>query len=61
MWDDKGLSFWLIQYEKFSDKEGAETHVCNNMLNGFIQRMDEKIRPHSIGSFGVYGEPGSLE
>mmetsp|Transcript_16415 Transcript_16415/g.27810 ORF Transcript_16415/g.27810 Transcript_16415/m.27810 type:complete len:100 (-) Transcript_16415:73-372(-) len=31
------------------------------MLNGFIQRMDEKLRRHSIGSFGVYGEEGELE
>lgn len=31
------------------------------MLNGFIQRIDEKLRPHSIGCFGVYGEPGTLE
>ena len=31
------------------------------MLNGFIQRIDDKIRPHAIGSFGVYGAEGSLE
>ena len=23
MWDEKGLSFWLLQYEKFNEKEGA--------------------------------------
>jgi len=23
MWDDKGLSIWLLQYEKFNEKEGA--------------------------------------
>lgn len=61
MWDNNGLSFWLLQYEKFNEKEGKEIHVCNNMLNGFIQRMDDKVRPHSIGCFGIYGNPGTLE
>lgn len=31
------------------------------MLNGFIQRIDDKLRNFSLGCFGVYGEPGSLE
>jgi hypothetical protein len=31
------------------------------MLNGFIQRIDEKLRRHSLGSFGVYGEEPDLE
>lgn len=54
-WEPNGLSIWYLQYEKFSEKEGAQTHVCNNMLNGFVQRIDEKLRPHSLGCFGVYG------
>ena len=60
-WDDKAISFWLLQYEKYNAKEGAEVHICNNLLGGFIQRIDEKLRPHSIGTFGVYGQPGELE
>lgn len=60
-WEPNGLSLWFIQYEKYNEKEGAEVHVCNNMLNGFVQRIDEKLRPHSLGCFGVYGQPGSLE
>ena len=36
MWDDKALSFWLIQYQKYDKSEGEKLHVCNNMLNGFI-------------------------
>jgi hypothetical protein len=31
------------------------------MLNGFIQRIDEKLRRHSLGSFGIYGEEPELE
>ena len=26
-----------------------------------MQRIDDKLRPHSIGTFGVYGEPKELE
>ena len=60
-WDDKALSFWLLQYQKFSPKEGEKVHINNNMLNGFIQRMDDKVRKHSLGCFGVYGDEPNLE
>ena len=36
MWDDKGVAFWLIQYQKYDKSEGEKLHICNNMLNGFI-------------------------
>lgn len=36
-------------------------HVNNNMLNGFIQRMDDKVRKHSLGCFGVYGKEPNLD
>ena len=61
MWDDKALAFWLIQYQKYDKSEGEKTHICNNMLNGFIQRIDEKLRRHSLGCFGVYGDEPELE
>ena len=35
-WDEKHLSFWKLEYEKASAKEGEKLHVNNNMLNGFI-------------------------
>ena len=61
MWDDKSLSFWLLQYQKYDKSEGSKLHVTNNMLNGFIQRVDDKLRPHSLGVFGVYGDEPELE
>jgi hypothetical protein len=61
MWDDNALAFWLIQYQKYDKSEGEKTHICNNMLNGFIQRIDEKLRRHSLGAFGVYGSEPELE
>lgn len=60
-WDDAGLSFWFVHYKKYDDSEGAKLHIVNNLLNGFMQRMDEKIRPHSLGVFGVYGDEPNLE
>ena len=60
-WDDKALSFWKLEYEKASAKEGEKLHVNNNMLNGFIQRMDDKVRKHSLGCFGVYGDEPNLD
>jgi hypothetical protein len=30
-------------------------------MNGFIQRIDDKIRKHTLGSMGVYGAEPSLE
>lgn len=60
-WDEKALSFWHLQYQKYDESEGAKKHVCNNMLNGFMQRMDERLRRHSLGCFGVYGDEPNLE
>ena len=60
-WEPEGLSIWYLQYQKFNASEGAQLHIVNNLLNGFMQRMDEKLRPNSLGCFGVYGEPGTLE
>jgi hypothetical protein len=61
MWDDNNLSFWLLQYQKYDQSEGAKLHLANNMLNGFMQRIDDKLRPHSLGVFGVYGDEPELE
>ena len=30
-------------------------------MNGFMQRIDDKLRKHSLGMLGVYGEEPSLE
>jgi hypothetical protein len=36
-------------------------HQTNNLLNGFLQRMDDKMRKHSLCVLGVYGDEPSLE
>lgn len=30
-------------------------------MNGFIQRIDDKLRKHALGVIGVYGEEPNLE
>ena len=60
-WDDKALSFWHVHYQKYDKSEGEKQHVVNNMLNGFMQRIDDKIRQHSLGVIGVYGDEPELE
>jgi hypothetical protein len=35
--------------------------MTNNFLAGFIQRIDDKLRKHSLCVLGVYGEEPSLD
>ena len=54
------MSFYFVHYQKY-EGEGVVLHVTNNLLNGFLQRMDDKMRKHSLCVLGVYGEEPSLE
>ncbi len=36
-------------------------HQTNNLLNGFLQRIDDKLRKHALFVMGVYGEEPSFE
>jgi elongation factor 1-gamma len=54
------FSLWFVHYEK-CEGEGLVAYQTNNQMNGFIQRIDDKIRKHTLGSMGVYGEEPSLE
>lgn len=59
-WESGKLSFWLLKYERLPS-EGKELFKTNNGLNGFMQRMNDKLRPVSLGVFGVYGDSPALE
>ena len=59
-WDNSAFSFYFVHYEKY-EGEGVVLHVTNNLLNGFLQRMDDKMRKHSLCVLGVYGDEPSLE
>ena len=57
--DKAGWSAWFIQYEK-AEGEGEKMVPFENLLDGFVQRM-ESIRRYSFGTIGIYGEVPSLE
>ncbi len=59
-WDDKAFSFYFVHYQK-CEGENELTHHTKNYLNGFIQRIDDKLRKHSLCILGVYGDEPSLE
>ena len=42
-WEPEAFSLWFVHYDKL-DGECVEEHVTNNMMNGFMQRIDEKLR-----------------
>ena len=54
------MSFYFVHYEKY-EGEGRVLHQFNNLLNGFLQRMDDKMRKHSLCVLGVYGQEPDLE
>jgi elongation factor 1-gamma len=57
--DANGYSIWFIQYEK-AEGEGKVLFLTNNLMNGFIQRL-EHFRKYAFGVHGVYGEEPNLE
>lgn len=59
-WDNNAFSFWFVHYQKY-EGEGVSLPPTNNLMNGFLQRMDDKMRKHALGVLGVYGEEPSLE
>lgn len=54
------MSFYFVHYQKY-EGEGKVLHEFNNLLNGFMQRMDDKLRKHALCILGMYGEEPSLE
>jgi len=54
------MSFYFVHYDKY-DGEGVVLHQTSNLMNGFLQRMDEKLRRHSLCVMGVCGEEPALE
>jgi elongation factor 1-gamma len=57
--DRAGWSCWFIHYEKYAG-EGEQMVPFENLLDGFVQRM-ESIRRYSFGVMAIYGEVPALE
>ena len=58
MFDKAGWSIWKVDYEKI-EGECEKVYMTNNMLNGFLQRM-EAMRKYSFGYLGIYGDEPDL-
>jgi len=59
MVDREGWSFWFLHYDKFGE-EGKVGYKFQNLLEGFIQRL-EGFKKYSFGKFCMLGEEPSLE
>ena len=57
--DSNGYSVYQVKYVK-AEGEGKILYQTNNLMNGFIQRLDH-FRKYSIGVHGVYGEEPDLD
>lgn len=57
--DRAGWSFWFLHYEKFGD-EGKVDYKFQNLLEGFIQRL-EGFKKYSFGKVCMLGAEPNLE
>jgi len=58
MLDWEGWSFWRLEYEIYED-EGAKTHICNNLMGGFLSRAEHTSK-YTFGRHAVLGEEPNL-
>lgn len=58
-YDPEGYSFWFFHYEKFGS-EGQVYYKFENLLKGFLQRLDH-FRKHAFGKMCILNEEPSLE
>lgn len=57
--DNEGYSIWFVKYIKVKG-EGEKLFLTNNLMNGFLQRL-EQFRKYAFAVHGVYGEEPTLE
>jgi len=58
--DSNGYSLWHMKYNK-AEGEGEVLYKTANLVNGFLQRIDNDFRRFAFGVHGVYGEEPHLE
>jgi len=59
-YDPEGYSLWFSHYEKY-EGEGVLLYQTSNLMNGFLQRMDDKFRNYAFAVIAILGEEPSLE
>ena len=57
--DPTGYSIWFIKYIK-AQGEGVKLINTNNLLGGFLTRLED-FRRYSFAVHGVYGEEPNLD
>ena len=59
-YDPEGYTIYFTHYDKY-EGEGVVLYQTSNLMNGFLQRMDEKFRNHSFSMMAILGEEPNLE
>ena len=59
-YDPEGYSLWFTHYDKY-DGEGVLLYQTSNLMNGFLQRMDDKFRNYCFSMLAILGEEPKLE
>jgi len=59
-YDREGYSIYYAKYEKY-EGEGLVLYQTSNLMNGFLQRIDEKFRRHSLATMAIVGEEPNLD
>jgi elongation factor 1-gamma len=59
-YDPEGYCIFFVHYDKY-EGEGVVLYQTSNLMNGFLQRMDEKFRNYSFSMTAILGEEPSLE
>jgi elongation factor 1-gamma len=59
-YDPEGYSLFFVHYDKY-EGEGVLLYQTSNLMNGFLQRMDDKFRNYTFSMLAILGEEPSLE
>ena len=57
--DKMGYSLFKVEYQKY-EGEGEKVYLTNNLMNGFLQRLDD-FRKYAFAIHGVYGDEPNLD
>lgn len=59
-YDPEGYSIYFVHYDKY-EGEGVVLYQTSNLMNGFLQRMDEKFRNYTFSMMAILGDEPNLE
>jgi elongation factor 1-gamma len=59
-YDPAGYTIYYTKYEKY-EGEGVVLYQTSNLMNGFIQRCDDKFRNYAFSMMAILGEEPNLD